>query len=450
MLGVRCDGPHATCPALDARADGIVTELRVNPDYKWLTRSTGLAPRISLATARVERRTRETPEPRAASLGASGKVLVAACALLVACAALAGPTLADCGATERWFVKVGTDPKADQVDLATPIASSVQALNALPSLRDQVPANDNKFRLPEETKVYTVQGFLALFKDEDDSDYHLVITDASGKYTPGGKGTDGEETGTSFIAEIPDPNCTTGAHGDPSVHSVFASQLQATRAKFEAKFPHGKGADTFLGIPVTVTGVAFYDRQHLQTGRAVNGIELHPLIDISFDGVGTPVPEPSGSGAELLTNSGFEAGTAGWTGTTSAIGSYEQQDPHAGQALCWLLGYGAKKSETLAQKVTIPANVQGAELSFWINIGTEEATNGGKYDLCAVQVRNGSAHVLKTLDTFSNLDETAGYVQKVYDLTQFKGSSIQVYFRASEDADKATSFVLDDVSLKTN
>src|SRR5207247_8134342 len=42
-------------------------------------------------------------------------------------------------------------------------------------------------------------------KDEDDGDYHLVITDDSLAHTPGGPGTNGLETGTSFIAEIPDP-----------------------------------------------------------------------------------------------------------------------------------------------------------------------------------------------------------------------------------------------------
>jgi hypothetical protein len=358
--------------------------------------------------------------------------------------------IADCGATERWFVKVGTDPNASQVDIASPIPSSVAALNALPNLRDNVPANDNKLRLPEETKVYVVHGFLALFKNEADTDYHLVITDASGKYTPGGTGTDGEETGTSFIAEIPDPDCTTGAHGDPAVHSVFESQLRATRAKFETKFPAGKGADTFLGIPVTLTGVGFYDRQHEQTGRAVNGIELHPLLDIAFDGEPQPVTEPPSATAELLTNPGFEQGTNGWTGTTSAIGSYEQQDAHGGQNVCWLLGYGAKKTETLGQKVSIPAGVKSAEMSFWISIGTEEVTTSAKYDVCSVQIRDGSGHALKTLDTFSNLDETAGYVQKTYDLSAYEGKTIQIYFHASEDAGKATSFVLDDLSVGTN
>lgn len=83
-----------------------------------------------------------------------------------------------CGATERWYVKVGTDPRAGAVDIAHPTLLSVAALNALARLQETVPGNDDRARLDEETKVYTVSAFLAMFKDEDGDDDHLVITDA--------------------------------------------------------------------------------------------------------------------------------------------------------------------------------------------------------------------------------------------------------------------------------
>jgi hypothetical protein len=35
-------------------------------------------------------------------------------------------------------------------------------------------------------------------------------------------------------------------------------------------------------VPVSVTGVAFFDTLHGQEGVAKNGIELHPLLAIAF------------------------------------------------------------------------------------------------------------------------------------------------------------------------
>src|SRR5467141_123529 len=147
-----------------------------------------------------------------------------------------------------------------------------------------------------------------------------------------------------------------------------SSCLESARQKFEAQFPGGRGADNLLGIPVTVTGIAFYDRPHHQTGRAVNGMELHPLLDIVFGGPPSP---PSSSATELLVNPGFEQGTDGWAGITSAIGAYTHQAAHGGQNVCWLGGYGRSTTETISQTISIPSTATTATLGFWIEIGTE-------------------------------------------------------------------------------
>ena len=36
-------------------------------------------------------------------------------------------------------------------------------------------------------------------------------------------------------------------------------------------------------VPVTVTGVAFFDYSHNKIGRVPNPVEIHPLLDIQFD-----------------------------------------------------------------------------------------------------------------------------------------------------------------------
>jgi hypothetical protein len=57
--------------------------------------------------------------------------------------------------------------------------------------------------------------------------------------------------------------------------------------------------------------------------------------------------------------------------------------------------------------------------------------------------------VLATLATYSNLDESAGYELKTFDLTAFKGQTIRIYFLGTEDFTLQTSFVIDDTSLTT-
>jgi hypothetical protein len=41
---------------------------------------------------------------------------------------------------------------------------------------------------------------------------------------------------------------------------------------------------TGVKVPVTITGVAFFDKLHGQTGVAPNGIELHPVLSITISG----------------------------------------------------------------------------------------------------------------------------------------------------------------------
>jgi hypothetical protein len=314
-----------------------------------------------------------------------------------------------------------------------------------------VPHGDNQFRLPEERVVYNVSGRLVLFKDEEDGDYHLVVTDDSLSYTPGGQGTNGLETGTSFIAEIPDPACVPGKKGDPNTPSRFDTQLRDVRAKFEARFPGGAGADTDLGgIPVTLVGIAFYDRPHLQTGRAINGIELHPLLDLQFGTGGPPGPVSPPPGVvvtQLIANPDFEQGVAGWHGTLNDIGSYVGEVARSGQQFAWMGGLGTAHTETLYQNVSIPAAGQTVTLSLWLSIATDETTTTNAYDKLYVQIRDSNGQVLKTLATYSNLDQTNGYVQKTFDVSAYKGKNVQVFFRMVEDNGKATSFRLDDITL---
>src|SRR6266567_2015712 len=93
-----------------------------------------------------------------------------------------------CG-VERWSVKTGTDADAGLINLTSTTQTTIASLTSL-SAPSTLPAN-NRIQ-PTETTVFQLHAMLTQYKLESDSDYHLVINDASGK---------------TMITEIPNPTC---------------------------------------------------------------------------------------------------------------------------------------------------------------------------------------------------------------------------------------------------
>jgi hypothetical protein len=154
-----------------------------------------------------------------------------------------------------------------------------------------------------------------------------------------------------------------------------------------------------------------------------------------------------GGGTELLGNPGFESGATVWTASSGVIDNSATQPAHLGSWKAWLDGYGAAHTDTLLQTVAIPATASGA-FSFWLKVVSDETTTTTAYDTLKLQVRNGSGTVLATLGTWSNLDKGASYVQKSFDLSAYKGQTVQLYWVGTEGSTTATSFLVDDASLK--
>jgi hypothetical protein len=451
------------------------------------------------------------------------RCLLLAVILLVVPSAL----FAQCG-VERWSVKTGTDPDAGLVNLNSSTNTTITSMRAIPA-PSPIPANNRV--APTETTVWVINATLTEFKLENDSDYHLVISDASGN---------------TMITEIPSPTCV--GSGSP-----FFSAIQNSRAKFDAQFTATTSFQT-VNMPVQIVGVGMFDFLHGQTGVAPNGIELHPVLDIIFN-PGTQTPDfilstspgsvsvtqggsssstisttvaggfnssislstsglpagvtatlsptsiaAPGNGSSTLTfnasstattgsfnvtvtatggsithtasialsvtaaggggggstttqvlgNAGFENGStmpAPWTATAGVINNSASEPPHGGTWDAWLDGYGTTHTDTLMQQVSIPSNATSASLSFWLHIDTAETTTTTAFDTLAVQVRNSSGAVLSTLKTFSNLNKNTGFTQQSFDLTSFKGQTIQINFVGTEDSSLQTSFVLDDFAL---
>ena len=151
---------------------------------------------------------------------------------------------------------------------------------------------------------------------------------------------------------------------------------------------------------------------------------------------------------ELLNNRGFEAGAVVWSGTSGVVTNSVSQPAHAGAWKAWLGGNGTAKTETVRQRVHIPAVATSATLYFRLHVDTAESS--GVKDTLTITRTSGCGlfqPVPVTLATYSNLDAAPGYALKAVDVTPYIGQNILLNFTATENASLQTSFVIDSTSL---
>jgi hypothetical protein len=86
-----------------------------------------------------------------------------------------------------------------------------------------------------------------------------------------------------MIIELPASNCV-------GVGSPFGTGISRARQQFDARFTATTSMKT-TSTAVTVKGVGFWDFLHGQTGVAPNGIEVHPVLDITFGSALLSSPE---------------------------------------------------------------------------------------------------------------------------------------------------------------
>ena len=151
---------------------------------------------------------------------------------------------------------------------------------------------------------------------------------------------------------------------------------------------------------------------------------------------------------ELLGNGGFESGNTVWTASSGVIDNGTGQAARTGSWKAWMNGYGSAHTDSMYQQVSIPTSSGAPTLSFWLKVASDETTTTTAYDTLKVQVRSTSGAVMATLATYSNLDKGSSYVQRSFDLSAYKGQTVRVYFEGVEGSTVATSFLIDDVSLK--
>ncbi|QKW23055.1 hydrolase [Kitasatospora sp. NA04385] len=152
--------------------------------------------------------------------------------------------------------------------------------------------------------------------------------------------------------------------------------------------------------------------------------------------------------AQLITNPGFETGSAaGWTetnsGGSSTVHSGGGEPAHTGSYDAWLDGHGATTTDTLSQTVTLPTGCAAYTLSFWLHIDSAASTTTA-FDTLTVTA-NGT-----TLARYDNTNAATGYQQRTFSLAGYAGRSVTLKFTGTEDYTKQTSFVLDDVNVNVS
>jgi hypothetical protein len=153
--------------------------------------------------------------------------------------------------------------------------------------------------------------------------------------------------------------------------------------------------------------------------------------------------------SELVVSGGFEPAVTAWTRSGAAHFSTGGVQ-HTGVGYGYL-GKANNVAGKLSQQLTIPVG-KNPQLSFWLNVTSEEPAVGAAADRMFVEILSVSGTRLATLATFSNIDNSGSGIYRLvsgFALGAYAGQTIRLQFRAETDAANITAFRIDDVSVSS-
>jgi hypothetical protein len=175
-----------------------------------------------------------------------------------------------CG-SERWPVKTMADAAASEVS-TTAARSTVAQLTGLAAPK----YGAHEGRAPEERVLYEVTAYVLGFKTEEDGDLHVVIADSPRSEILHDRKSGHGSRGT-MVAELPSDECTAGSTQRDAQSAARAAFLKLAGAPPEP----GRFKRLRRPLRLVLQGVAFFDKDHGQTGRGANVIELHPVLAVT-------------------------------------------------------------------------------------------------------------------------------------------------------------------------
>jgi hypothetical protein len=253
-------------------------------------------------------------------------------------------------------------------------------------------------------------------------------------------GSGGDETPP--VVGITTPAAGT-VRGTIKVRAAATDDVQVARVDFYANsILIGSDSGPLYGAVWDTTKVP--NGTYALTARATDtsgNIATSAPVEVIVDNVAS-----CSASIDLLENGTFEAGNVGWVATSGVIQTSAVPAPRTGSWLAWLNGWGIARNDELAQWASIPPDACSAVLRFWVRVETEEK-GPQAVDTLTITVKDSAGQVIAQLPVISNLNATAGYVERTIDLSAFRGKVVQLSIVGKEDVSLATSFFIDDASF---
>ena len=127
----------------------------------------------------------------------------------------------------------------------------------------------------------------------------------------------------------------------------------------------------------------------------------------------------------------------GWTrDTSSSRGYYARFD-------------STSRAGAVTQDLTLPATA--TTLSYLLNVSTNESTSAVAKDFLYVELRAPTGNLIATLDTVSNRDRASNsytFTERALDLSAYAGQTVRLQLRGTNDGSYATTFKVDDVTVR--
>jgi hypothetical protein len=113
-------------------------------------------------------------------------------------------------------------------------------------------------------------------------------------------------------------------------------------------------------------------------------------------------------------------------------------------------GYGTAHTDTLAQKVTIPATCKNAMFTYWAEVNSSVTGSQQAQNTLVLEVLNSSGAVVQTVPVATAANNGSSYVEHSTNLASYLGQTITLKFIGTEVSGGNTSFFEDTNALNVS